>query len=91
MEILAVIIAILVSMLLVLVRAVMGPTLYDRILAANAFGTKSVIVIALLVHVLDNTMYIDIALIYALVNFITTIAFLRFFRYKSFKGEGDSA
>lgn len=86
MIIIASIAAISISMLLVLIQAILGPTQYDRLLAANSFGTKTVIVIALLAYVLDNTMYFDIALIYALVNFITTIAFLRFFRFKSFKG-----
>ncbi|MEL0021060.1 MAG: monovalent cation/H+ antiporter complex subunit F, partial [Rickettsiales bacterium] len=73
--------AVLVCMILALARAFMGPTLYDRVLAANAFGTKKVLMIALLGFLMGRPDFVDIALLYALINFIGTIAVLKFFRY----------
>ena len=66
--------AVIVCMLLALLRAFMGPTLYDRVLAANAFGTKTVLTIALLGFLMGRPDFVDIALLYALINFIGTIA-----------------
>lgn len=83
MIMIAVIISLLASMALVLIRAILGPTAYDRILAANLFGTKIMIFIALLSYLLGDAMYIDIALIYALINFVTTIGLLKYFKYQS--------
>lgn len=77
----AAIIAVLVTMLLALVRGFMGPTVYDRMLAANAFGTKTVLLIALGGYALSWHSFLDIALLYAMVNFIGTIAMMRFFEY----------
>lgn len=73
--------AILVVMVLALARALLGPTLYDRILAVNMFGTKTVLLISVLGMVAGRFDYIDIALVYALINFISIIAVLRFFEY----------
>jgi multicomponent Na+:H+ antiporter subunit F len=77
----------LLSMGLTLARCLKGPTIYDRILAANLFGTLTVVLIALLSLEKQDMAYIDIALLYAMINFITTIAFLRYFRDGSFKKE----
>jgi len=73
--------AILVVMFLALVRAFVGPTLYDRILAVNMFGTKTVLLICVLSLVSGRFDYVDIALVYALINFISIVAVLRFFEY----------
>ncbi len=73
--------AILVAMLLALIRAFLGPTLYDRILAVNTFGTKTVILIAVLGYLMGRPEFLDIALVYALINFISVIGILRFFEY----------
>ena len=78
--------ALLVTMLLALVRAFMGPTLYDRILAVNVFGTKTVLMIAVLGFLMGRPDFLDIALLYALINFIGTIAVLKFFRYGDLGG-----
>ena len=80
--------AVIICMLLVLARAFMGPTLYDRVLAANAFGTKTVLMIALLGFVMGRPDFVDIALLYALINFIGTIAILKFFRSGNFGQAG---
>lgn len=74
--------AILVSILLFLVRALLGPTTYDRILAVNALGTKTVIFVALLGFIFGRPDFLDIALLYALINFIATIAILKYIEYK---------
>jgi len=77
----------LVSMTLVLIRSIIGPTLYDRILAANSFGTYTVVVILLLGYLFDTPFFLDVAMIYALINFIATIAFLRYFKLGSFQSK----
>ncbi len=72
---------ILVSMSLALTRAVLGPTVYDRVLAVNTFGTKTVLLIAALGFLTERPEFLDLALVYALINFIGTIAVLKFFEY----------
>ena len=74
-------IAILVVMLIILLRAALGPTVFDRILAINTFGTATVLLIALFGFLTDRPDFMDIALLYALINFISTIAVLKLFRY----------
>ena len=66
---------------LALVRGAKGPTEYDRMLAANSFGTKTVLLIALGGYALEWHSYLDVALLYAMVNFVANIAVMRFFEY----------
>ena len=73
--------AIMVVMALAMVRALAGPTVYDRILAVNMFGTKTVLLIAVLGFLSGRPDFLDIALVYALINFISVVAVLRFFEY----------
>ncbi len=73
--------AILVTMVLALTRAFLGPTVYDRILALNGFGTKTVLMIAVYGFLTERPDFLDIAIVYALINFIGTIAVLKFFEY----------
>ena len=80
-------IAIFVAMLLVLVRLIRGPTLYDRVLALNSFGTHTVLLIGVMGFLNGRPDFLDIALLYALINFVGTIAILKFFRYRAI---GDS-
>ena len=75
-------ISILISFILVLIRLFLGPTLYDRVLALNAFGTLAVLMISVVGFLFGRPDFLDIALLYALLNFIGTIANLKFFRYK---------
>ena len=72
---------VLVCMGLALARALLGPTVYDRILAVNVFGTFTVLIIAVLGFMAGRPDFLDIALVYALINFISTIAVLKFVRY----------
>jgi multicomponent Na+:H+ antiporter subunit F len=87
----AAVVAILVTMFLALIRTVLGPTEYDRMLAANSFGTKTVLLIALSGHALSWNSYLDVALLYALVNFVGTIAVMRFFEYRNAPDEGEGS
>ncbi len=73
--------AIVVGMGLALARAMVGPTVYDRILAINAHGTKTVLLIAVLGFLTDRPDFLDLALVYALINFVGTLAALKFFKY----------
>lgn len=75
--------AVVIAMALALARAFAGPTLYDRILAGNSFGTKTVILIGLLGFLMGRPDFLDISLAYALLNFASTIAILKFFRYRT--------
>jgi len=75
--------AVSVTMALILVRAFLGPTLYDRVLAGNAFGTVTVLIIGLIGFLTERPEFLDIALLYALINFVGTIAILKFFRYRA--------
>jgi multicomponent Na+:H+ antiporter subunit F len=68
-------------MSLALVRALLGPTVYDRVMAVNTFGTKTVLLIAVLGFLSNRPEFLDLALVYALINFIGTIAVLKFFEY----------
>ncbi len=72
-----------VAMVLLLVRLYTGPTLYDRVLAVNAFGTCTVLVIGIMGFLFDRPDFLDIAMLYALINFVGTLAILKFFRYRA--------
>ena len=76
--------AILVIMALALARALMGPSVFDRILAVNLFGTLTVVLIALLGFLIDRPEFLDIALVYALINFIGTIAVTKYCVFANF-------
>lgn len=71
-------IALLIGLFIILIRAIVGPTVYDRILATNALGTKTIVFVTLLGYISGRTEFIDMAIVYALVSFITTIAILKF-------------
>ncbi len=81
--------AILVTIALALARALMGPTLYDRILAVNMVGTKTVLLIAVFAVLSGRTDMIDIALMYALINFIGVVAVLKLVEQGNFHTSGD--
>ena len=74
-------IAILVVMAMALARAVIGPNVYDRILAVNTFGTLTVALIAVFGFLTGRPEFLDIALVYALINFIGTIAVTKYVKY----------
>ncbi len=80
---LAITAALFVAVLLVLIRLFAGPTLYDRVLAVNSFGTLAVLLLSALGFVTERPDFLDIAMLYALINFVSTIAILKFFRYRA--------
>ena len=80
-------IAILVTMTLALIRAMLGPTIFDRVLALYMFGTKTVLLICVIGFIYGRTDFLDLALLYSLMNFIGMVALLRFSQYGSFGGQ----
>jgi multicomponent Na+:H+ antiporter subunit F len=75
---------------LALARALVGPTVYDRILAVNMFGTKTVLLIAVYAFVSGRTDILDIALVYALINFIGVVAVLKLVEHGNFYTDGET-
>lgn len=80
----ATMVAIIVTMGLALTRATLGPTVFDRILALNMFGTKTVLLIAVIGFLTKRPDFLDLALLYTLINFIGVVAVLRFSKYGHF-------
>ncbi len=69
---------IILAAVLVLYRAIKGPRVCDRVLSVNMIGTKTVILVALIGYIYERPHFLDIAIVYALINFIATIAFLKY-------------
>ena len=84
-------IAILVTISLALARALLGPTIYDRITAVNMVGTKTVLLIAVLAFMTDRHDLLDIALVYALINFIGVVAVLKLVEQGNFFTDGENS
>ena len=80
--------AILVTMVLALARALMGPTVYDRVLAVNMFGAKTVLLLSVVAFLYGRPDFLDLALAYALINFIGILAVLQFFENRQRRGAG---
>ena len=76
-----VIFALLIAMVMLLVRALLGPTIYDRLLAVNSFGTKIILLIAVYGFFTGRPDFLDLSIVYALINYIGTIAVLKYFEY----------
>lgn len=70
--------ALVVLAIAVLYRAIVGPTMQDRVIAVNVLGTNTVVILALLAVALDSESFLDIALVYALLNFLMAIAISKF-------------
>ena len=88
---LVVTIATIVTMGLALIRAVLGPSVYDRVLAVNMFGTKTVLLLSVIAFLYGRPDFLDLALAYALINFIGVLAVLEFFRsHVERNGEGET-
>ncbi len=77
--------ALVVAIALMLVRALRGPTLYDRVVAVNSLGTKIILLLGVIGFLTGRPDFLDISILYALINFVATIAILKFFRYRSFQ------
>ncbi|MEE9386750.1 MAG: monovalent cation/H+ antiporter complex subunit F [Nannocystaceae bacterium] len=75
-------VALLVGAFMVLARALMGPTVFDRILAVNALGTKTVVLVTAIGFLSEPGYFLDTALAYALINFVATLAILKYIEYR---------
>jgi multicomponent Na+:H+ antiporter subunit F len=73
--------AVLAALTLGVIRALRGPTVFDRVLALNAIGTGAIMLLALFGFLTDRPEFLDIGILYALLNIIGTLAVLKFFRY----------
>lgn len=73
----------LAVMLIALWRACIGPNVFDRVLAANLFGTKTVLLIAAICYLHGSPDFLDIALVYALINYISVVGVLRITELRS--------
>ncbi len=81
--------ALLVTMFIALIRALKGPTVYDRILAVNSFGTLTLLLIAVYGFLTERPEFLDIALVYALINFIGTIAVTKYVTFSDLGYSSD--
>jgi multicomponent Na+:H+ antiporter subunit F len=67
-------------MVVSLYRAIFGPTVLDRMIGANAIGSKTVVLLILIGFIYERVdMFVDIALAYAMLNFIAVLAASRYF------------
>jgi len=70
------------------IRVIKGPTLFDRLLGAGAIGTKTIVIICLIGFAMGRIdMFVDIALTYAILNFIGSIAIAKYFELE--RGENE--
>ena len=75
--------ALVLTILLALIRALIGPSVYDRVLAVNMIGTKTVLLLSVIAYFSGRPDFLDLALAYALINFIGVLAVLEFFRSRA--------
>jgi multicomponent Na+:H+ antiporter subunit F len=81
--------ALLVTLALALLRAALGPTVFDRLLAANTIGTLAMLLLATMGFLNGRPEFLDLAIVYGLLNIIGTIAVLKFFRYGDLGEKGE--
>jgi len=81
--------ALLATLALTLARAALGPTVFDRLLAANTVGTCTVLLLAVIGFLTGRPDFLDLALVYGLLNVIGTVAVLKFFRYGALGDPGN--
>jgi multicomponent Na+:H+ antiporter subunit F len=81
--------ALLVTLALALVRATLGPTVFDRAQAANTVGTVALLLLAVLGFLGGRPEFLDLAIVYGLLNVVGTIAVLKYFRFGSLGDPGE--
>lgn len=82
--------AILVALALAITRAILGPTIFDRVLAGNTVGTLAIMLLGVFGFLTDRPEFLDIGLTYGLLNLIGTLAVLKFFRHGDLAHEADA-
>jgi multicomponent Na+:H+ antiporter subunit F len=83
-------VALLVAVSLALARAALGPGVFDRLLAANTIGTCAMLLLAVMGFLGGRPDFLDLALVYGLLNVLGTIAILKFFRYGDLGDPGEA-
>jgi multicomponent Na+:H+ antiporter subunit F len=83
--------ALLVTLALVMVRAIAGPTVFDRVLAANSIGSVAMLLLAVLGFLTGRPEFLDLAITYGLLNIVGTIAILKFFRQGDLGDTGETS
>ena len=86
----AAIVAVLIALVLAVARALLGPTVFDRLIATNAIGTGSILLLALFGFLTGRPDFLDIAILYALLNMVGTLAVLKFFRHGTLAASGET-
>lgn len=81
--------ALLATLALVVVRLALGPSVFDRVQAANTIGTVAMLLLAVLGFLAGRPEFLDLALVYGLLNVIGTVAVLKFFRYGNLGDPGE--
>ena len=84
-------IALLVAVGLALVRASLGPSVFDRLLGANAIGTCAMLLLAMMSFLDGRPEFLDLAMVYGLLNILGTIAVLKYFRFGDLGEAGGDA
>lgn len=82
--------AILVTLALAIIRAILGPTVFDRAQAGNTVGTMAVMLLAVIGFLNGRPEFLDLAIVYGLLNLVGTIAVLKFFRYGDLGDPGEA-
>ncbi|MBI5208320.1 MAG: cation:proton antiporter [Candidatus Firestonebacteria bacterium] len=67
-------IILLLNAIICFIRVIKGPSILDRLVAINIIGTKTLIILILVAYFHGQKFYIDIAFVYALLNFVVTVA-----------------
>lgn len=81
--------AIMIAFVIAIIRALRGPTLFDRLLASNSIGTAAILLLAVVGFMTGRPEFLDIAITYCLLNLIGTLAVLKFFRYGDLGHSGE--
>ena len=82
--------ALLATLVLILVRTALGPTVFDRALAGNSVGTVAMLLLAVMGFLNGRPEFLDLAIAYGLLNVIGTIAVLKYFRHGNLGDAGDN-
>lgn len=82
-------IAILIALALVVGRALRGPTVFDRVVAGNTVGTLAILLLATVGFLNGRPEFLDIGIVYGLLNLIGTLAVLKFFRHGDLSHSGE--
>lgn len=81
--------ALLVTLALAIIRVIAGPTVFDRVLAANTIGTLAVLLLSVIGFLTARPEFLDLAITYGLLNAVGTIAVLKYFRQGDLGDPGE--